>query len=194
MSNRISKYWQVIFQNIEEYQQIANTETIELDRLEAAIQQVLDNAFVLTSDEQSIKRREKELNIQADTSTETLDFRKQRILNRYQTHPPFTLRWLQRQLDRLVGEGMTIVSVDYANRILFVTANIDDAPVFNEVQHLVETVKPANMIYQQLTSVRDVIGLEERIKKQDVIWNYVLGSWNLGQKPFADLGPEEVIK
>ncbi|HLT41953.1 MAG TPA: hypothetical protein VKZ95_04545, partial [Sphingobacteriaceae bacterium] len=96
---------------------------------------------------------------------------------------------------RLVGVGLTIVSVDYPNRILFVTTNIEDAPLFNEVLHTINTIKPANMIYQQKTSVNDIIGLEEHISKQAITWNYKLdGTWKLGEKPFWTLGSEEVVK
>lgn len=195
MTNRISEYWPEFYLQIKDFRELGNTEANEFDNLDTAMQKVFDDAFVLTSDEQAVALREKELNIQADPSTESLEFRKQRILNRYQTHPPFSLRWLQRQLDRLVGEGLTLVEVDYANRILTVVANVEDAPVFKEVQRTVETTKPANMIYQQQTGVEDYIVLVERIAKREITWNYGLGTtWQLGEKPFATLGPEVIVK
>lgn len=193
MSDRILKYLPDILQTVEDYKQIANTESVEFDNMESAIQQVFDNQFVMTSDEEAVVRREKMLGIQADPDTESLEFRKKRIMNRYQTKPPFTIRYLQQQLDRLVGEGMTIVSVDVQNFILYVTANIDNANIFREVIHTVETIKPANLEYQQNTSLEDVLGLEHHISKQDITWNYALGEWKLGEKPFSTLGSKEVI-
>ncbi|WP_206108572.1 putative phage tail protein [Paenibacillus thiaminolyticus] len=50
---------------------------------------LLDDQFVLTSSVDGIKRREKMLGIQADSSLETIEFRRQRIINRYQMKPPF---------------------------------------------------------------------------------------------------------
>jgi uncharacterized protein YmfQ (DUF2313 family) len=195
MSERIMPYLPEYYGEILDFVEIANTEDIELDNMETSVQQLFDDQFVLTSSLQAIKRREKMLGIQADPTTETLEFRKQRILNRYQTKPPFTIRWLQEQLDRLVGLGMTVVSVDVENFILYVTTNIENASVFKEVQHTVQTVKPANLVYQQNTSLNDVIGLEEHISKQVITWNYKLdGSWKLGEKPFSTLGPEVQIK
>ncbi|GJM70253.1 hypothetical protein HMSSN036_24690 [Paenibacillus macerans] len=135
------------------------------------------------------------LGIQADPTRETMEFRRRRILNRYQTKPPFTVRYLQRQLDALVGKGMTIASVDYANRVLTVTANVDNASVFKEVLYTIETTKPANMVYQQNTALQDVIGLEEHISMREMTWNYGLdGLWKLGEKPFVSFGPEVPIK
>lgn len=195
MSNRILKYLPEIYREVEDYKDISLSESAEFDLVDDAIQQSFDDQYVLTSDESAIRRREKMLGIQADPTTESLQFRKRRILNRYQTKPPFTIRYLQYQLDNLVGPGMTIVSVDVQEFILYVTANIDDAPVFKEVQHTVEMVKPANLIYQQNTSLNNIIWLEEHIKKQDITWNYNLdGTWQLGEKPFSSLGAEEVIK
>lgn len=183
------------YEDVQEFVQLGQTEDIELDQLEAAVQQLFADQFVLTSGVQAIKRRELMLGIQADPATESLEFRKQRIINRYRTKPPFTVRWLQEQLDKLVGPGMTVVSVDAPNFILYVTTNIENANIFKEVQHTVQTVKPANILYQQNTSINSTIGLEERIVRRSISWNYKLdGSWRLGEKPFATLGAEVEVK
>lgn len=192
--DRILLHLPEFYRDIEDFVELAETETAELNLAQGAIDQLFDDQFVETSGLQAIKRREQMLGIQADPTTETLDFRRRRILNRYQTKPPFTIRYLQRQLDMLVGEGMTIVSVDYANRVLTVTASIDNASVFKEVLHTIETIKPANMVYQQNTALEDVIGLEEHITAKSMTWNYKLdGSWKLGEKPFVTYGPEVPI-
>lgn len=195
MSERVMQYLPEFYRGIVEFVEIDQTESVEIDDLESAIQRAFDDQFVMTSSPEAIRRREQMLGIQADPYTESLEFRKKRLINRYSTKPPFTRRYLQKQLDSLVGPGMTIVSVDAENFLLLVTTNIENANVFREVIHTIETVKPANMVYQQNTSLRADIGIEEHIKKQEITWNYKLdGSWKLGQKPFADLGAEEVVK
>lgn len=193
--SRILIHLPEFYGDIEDFVELDNTETIELNLLQGAVNQLFDDQFVETSGLQAIKRREQMLVIQADPTTETLDFRRRRILNRYQTKPPFTIRYLQRQLDMLVGEGMTIVSVDYANRVLTVAANIDNASVFKEVLRTIETIKPANLVYQQNTALEGEIELEEHISMQMMIWNYKLdGTWKLGEKSFVSYGPEVPIK
>lgn len=192
--NRLMQYLPELYHDVIDFVEFTETESRELVSVEQAINRLLDDQFVATASEQAIRRREKILGIQADPSTETLEFRRKRLINRYSTKPPFTVRYLQRQLDFLVGEGLTIVSVDSQNFLLTVTANIDDAAVFKEVERTVRVVKPANMIYQQQTSLEDVIGLQERITKRDILWNYKLGEWKLGEKTFADFGPEVVVK
>lgn len=195
MAERIMAYLPDYYREIKDFAEIGQTESVELDDLESAIQQVFNDQFVMTASVEAVRRRERMLGIQADPQTESLEFRRKRLVNRYSTKPPFTLRYLQEQLDALVGPGMTIVSVDVQNFILHVTTNIENANVFKEVQYTVEKVKPANLVYQQNTSLRASIGLKERITMQEILWNYRLdGSWRLGEKPFATLGAEEVVK
>lgn len=188
------EYLPEIYHDVIDFVELTETETLEVISVETAVQRLLNDQFVDTASESSIRRREKILGIQADPSTETLDFRRKRLINRYSTKPPFTIRYLQRQLDNLVGAGLTIVSVDVQNFTLTVTANINDASVFKEVEHTVKVIKPANIIYQQQTSLEDVIEFQERISKRNILWNYKLGSWKLGEKPFANLGAEVIIK
>lgn len=184
----------VFYADIRDFVELAAAEDEQFAALEAAVRQLLDDQYVETSGLPAIRRRERMLGIQADPTTESIGFRKIRILNRYQTKPPFTRRWLQQQLDRIVGPGMTVVSVNYESQTLVVTAAIDNASVFGEVIHTIELVKPANMVYQQNTSLAARIGLKESIRMRPIAWNYGLGMWKLGVKPFSSLGPEVVMK
>jgi hypothetical protein len=194
MSDRIMPYLPDYYREIKDFTDLAGTETIELDSLEAAVQRLFDDQFVMTASADAVKRREQMLGIQADPATESLDFRRKRLINRYSTKPPFTVRYLQQQLDSLVGPGLAIVSVDVQQFILYVTANIENANVFKEVQFTVETIKPANLIYQQNTALGDTVELEERVSMRTLTWETRLGSWQLGAVPFASVGPEVIVK
>jgi len=193
MSKPIQEYWPTFYSDIEDFVELAKAEDKELQLAAGSVDQLFSNQFVLTSGIEAVKRRERMLGIQANPSVESLDFRRRRIVNRYSTKPPFTLRYLQQRLDQLVGSGLTIVSVDLEQFILYVTTNIQNANIFREVQHTIQTIKPANLIYQQETSTAATIGVEDHISMQKISWNYKLGSWQLGAGPFATMGPEEVI-
>ncbi|MCC8435490.1 YmfQ family protein [Brevibacillus sp. M2.1A] len=194
-ADRILKYWPSFYQEVDDFKALADVEATELDDLDKAIQRSFDDEFVMTSGPEGIERREKMLGIQADPSTESLDFRKKRILNRYQTKPPFTIRWLQRQLNELVGAGLVIVNVDVQNFILYVKADIDAAAVFKEVNHTVLTVKPANLIYNQQTEINEGITLQENIYKSSLDRRTGLSTtWQLGISPFAMRGEEVLVK
>lgn len=194
MSDRILKHLPEYYRLIDDFDQIDNTETIELDLLQSAVDQLFDDQFVMTSSLQAVQRREQMLGIQADPSVETLDFRRRRIVNRYQTKPPFTIRYLQQQLDSLVGPGLVVVAVDVQEFLLTITANIENASVFREVLHTIETIKPANLAYQQQSPLQLDVVLEEHLSRKQMNWNYKLnGSWQLGSTPFMTLGPEVPI-
>jgi len=191
---KLIEYLPSLYHDIKEVVVLTDAEDQEFEKLQQAIERLLDDQFVDTASEWAIKRRELQLEIRTDPTVESLEFRRKRLVNRYSTNPPFTTRYLQQQLDTLVGPGMTIVSVDVQNFVLTVTTNIENASVFREVVYTVESVKPANLVYQQNTSIINKIGLEERISRKDVTWNYALGGWRLGEKPFITLGPEVAIK
>lgn len=184
-----------IYHSIKEFVELMNAEQQAFDKVEAAFNKLLDNQYVATSDVSSVKRLEAILNIQADPTKESLSFRRKRILNRYLVKPPFTIRYLQQRLDFLVGKGRTFVELEPLEFIIRVKTNIDDAILFKELERTVKTTIPANLIYQQQTTVRDKIELRERIVRKEVTWNYKLdGTWKLGQKPFASYGQGVDVK
>lgn len=193
--NRISKHWQDFFLRILDFVEMSNSETEELELAELAKEQFFNDQFVVTSNLESIKRREKILGIQADPTTESLDFRKKRIVNRYSTNPPFSIRYLQERLDFLVGEGKTVASIDVQNFILTVEAAIEDGSLFKEVERTIYTTKPANIVYKQETALGSTIAIKEHIIMNRLERKTRLGTtWRLGNTPFAELKDEVVIK
>ncbi|MFD2117246.1 putative phage tail protein [Paenibacillus yanchengensis] len=195
MANRVLKHLPEYYHVIDDFRRLDETESIELDQLRRAVDQLFDDQFVITAGLQAIKRREQMLGIQSDPAIETLDFRRRRLLNRYQTRPPFTIRYLQQQLDLVVGKGLTIVAVDPQTFMLTVTTDIENASVFREALHTINTVKPVNLIYQQQTPLQLEIDVVERISRMQMNWNYKLdGSWELGAEPFITLDTEVIVK
>ncbi len=194
MSKRFIRHLPEFYRFIKDFRELDQTGTIELDLLQDAVDQLFSDQFVMTSSLPAIRRREQMLGIQADPTAETLDFRRRRIVNRYQTKPPFTVRYLQQQLDLIVGSGLTLVEVDPQACILSITADIANATVFREVLHTIETIKPANLFYWQQTPFTLAIELEEHIGMRHMTWNYTLnGSWQLGYTPYMTLEPEVLI-
>jgi len=190
MRDRIMQHLPEFYRGIRDFAELDRTESAELNDLENAVRGLLDDQFVETSGIAAVRRRERMLGIQADPARESLEFRRARIINRYSTKVPFTARFLQEHLDRFVGPGRTLVEVDPDHYLLTVTAAIDDAEVFREVEHTIKQIKPANIVYQQNTALNDDLVLVEIVVMQEITWNYTLGSWQLGAEPFATLGPE----
>ncbi|WP_121639387.1 putative phage tail protein [Virgibacillus sp. Bac330] len=192
--NRLLSRLPDLLHGIREFKALTETEKLEFNQLAESIDKTLDDQFIETATLKAIERREKMLNIIADPSTESLENRRIRILNRYQTKPPFTKRYLQQQLDTLLGVGRSDVTVNPEEFILTVTTSIDNAFLFREMEYTINTVKPANIIYQQETSIIEPLLLKETGKKQVLTRNTRLGTkWNLGNTPWADRENEVVI-
>ena len=87
------------------------------------------------------------LHIRAKPLTETLSFRRQRILSRLCTRPPFTLAFLYQQLDTLLGVGRWTCRVDYPAYLLTIGTHVEDKLHREELIHMVNQIKPANIVF-----------------------------------------------
>ncbi|WP_010279870.1 putative phage tail protein [Paenibacillus senegalensis] len=195
MSDPILSYLPEWYSQIREMKQLAEVEDRETAELERALQRLLDDQFVETASERAIRRRELQLGIRADPVNEDLQLRRLRLINRYSTRPPFTLRYLQDRLDFLLEPGRASVRVDVENFILTLTTSVEDANLFREVEYTVKTVVPANIVYQQETAIKDQIGLQEKISYLPLTRETRLSTgWRLGVVPFASEGSEVIVK
>lgn len=191
---KLLEYLPEFYREIHDFVELVEAEASELEQVRAEAELLLSNQFVTTADETSIRRRELQIGIRADTSTETLEFRKRRLINRYSTKPPFTIHYLQQRLDALVGAGRAVVSIDVQNFLLTVTVNIPSTPYFREIEYTINTVKPANLSYNQATEINTAVSLEEHIWRIALTRPTRLGSWTIGLMPFAEQHSEVQIK
>jgi len=136
-----------VYREIEDYQQICAAEKAQFRQLAESIQLVQSNFFVQTMDEDSVSRWEQVFHIQASPSTETLKFRRQRVLSRLRTRPPYTLGFLYQQLDELIGSGQWTCDVDYPAYALTIGANAEKRSNRSELMHLVNQIKPAHVAF-----------------------------------------------
>ncbi|MCE5171361.1 YmfQ family protein [Paenibacillus profundus] len=184
-----------LYHDIKEMVLLMEAQDEEKEELLAAVQRLFADQFVMTASEEAIARRERMLSILPDRDAETLEFRRRRIINRYTTKPPFTVRYLQEKLDFLLGKDKARAVVDTEAFLLRIVANITDAAVFKEVGHTVRTIKPANLVYQQETALLSGVGVQENIFRSDLKRTTRLSTtWKLGRSPFAERGPEVQMK
>lgn len=148
-----------IFEGIPEFEKFAYTEDEEFKFIEECNAQDLVDTFVLTADEAGITVWEREIGIRANRSTETLDFRRKRIINRYTMKPPFTIKWLDAQLYTFLGDGFIKTERDDDVEILYVYADLDSWPTLREFDATIEMVLPLSMQYAKiLRGYRDMRG------------------------------------
>lgn len=182
------------YREVLDYQELCRTETAQFETLADEIIGVADNFFFQTMNEGAVSMWEQVFQIVPNPSTESLDFRRARVLNRITTRPPYTLGFLYQKLDELIGPGEWTVTVDYPNYTLYIESAAQNQNYATELAFTINRIKPAHIVWVNSPFVRTGLLLSETISSAQRTYNYKLGSWELGLLPFATDGPEGVIK
>ena len=190
----ICQYWPRWFREILDFQALCQTEGEELRVMARFMDRVRANLFVQTMDEQTTADWEKIFRIVPNPLTETLQFRRDRILNRLSMHPPFPLPFLYQRLDALFGPGNWEVEVDYPNYTLYIEADVDDQQYFSEMSVTMDLIKPCHIVYISRPRVAAGVLVSESVRRFVGEYNYILGRWKLGALPFYSATSEEEIK
>lgn len=183
------------YREVLDYQQMCQTIGAQFALLAEEINRVADNFFLQTMDLETVQMWEGIFRIAANPATESLQFRRDRIINRISMRPPFTLRFLYQKLDELIGPGLWNVTVDYPNYALYIESNVDGQGYSQELIYTINHIKPAHITFINSPVAMSGVVLSERVSEISYTWNYVLnGQWLLGQEPFADEEEVQVIK
>lgn len=195
MFNRqLNTFLPSIYSDIVEMQDIMNAEEQEMDIVRREMSSAFANTFVLTSDASGVIMFEKMLNIVANVQTEDLEFRKQRILNRMATSPPFTFKFLESKLNEIIGVGAWTAHVDFNNYTLYIESSASNQNWYSEIEFTINRVKPCNMVFVNVPLTTVGMMLSEEVSYSTLNWKYRLGSWKLGHQPFATTDGGGVIK
>lgn len=182
------------YREVLDYQQICQTEQQFFEALAQEINAVADNFFFQTMDAGAVSQWEQILGITPNLTTESLQFRQARLVNRISTRPPYTMKFLQEKLDELIGPGQWTVTMDYPNYTLYVESSAENQQYATEVAYTINAIKPAHIVYANTPYVQTGILLSETIELYQRQWNYNLGGWGLGVLPFASDISKGVIK
>lgn len=181
------------FRRILDFQEICKTESAQMEALAAAINAVADNFFFQTMDEGAVSTWEKIFGIVPNPQTETLDFRRERVLNRVSMQPPFTLGFLYQKLDQIIGKGKYEIHVDYPKYTLYILSSAENQSYATEVSYTVGRIKPAHIVFINQPFVANKLTLGETVALSALVWQYRLGSWGLGLTPFVLTEDKEVV-
>ena len=182
------------YREILDYQEICQTEEAQLDALAAEITGVADNFFFQTMDAAAVSQWEQIFGIVPNLSTEDLSFRRARLLNRISTRPPYTLGFLYQKLDELIGPGAWQVTVDYPNYTLYVESSAQNQQYATEVAYTIGHIKPAHIVYINRPFLQEGLFLSETVEYSCLAYNYKLGQWSLGLRPFVTTLEGDVVK
>ena len=160
---------------------------------ESFTKRVYGNFFIQSMDSTALKDWEDIFGILA-SPTDTLDFRRDRLMNRMSMKPPYTADFLRLQLDRLLGEGNYELIIDNANYTIYVESAAENQTYAVEAAYTINTIKPAHIVYINTPLITENVYANETISGEKYRWNYTLGSWLLGQDPFATGEGENIFK
>ena len=120
MAIDITRFFPILYHNIKEFKEIIGTENADFNDADSELQDCVDNQFIMTSNEYGVDYRERLLGILADPETETLDFRRMRLINRISIQPPFTTIFLRERLDDIIGVGEYVLTIDYEDYTIYI--------------------------------------------------------------------------
>lgn len=163
--------------------------------LQNSLTEFVKQQYISDANEDTIREMERMSGIMYNADTESLDFRKARLLNRYSTRIPFTYAFLSSRLDALLGIGMWNVLLDPNTFTLLIQSNVADSQWFEEIKATVVNMAPANIVFSNEPKVTHGILVSEEISATQDRYNYALdGSWNLGELAFVTDDVEVLVK
>lgn len=140
-------YLPPFLQTAKEFQKIADAANPEIIVLKKAINKILNEQFIQCA-EDTLKWREEEFGITA-SNDETIEFRRERLIERKSRKPPITLRTLRDRLNAYIGTTQAEIELVPGEYAFTISIPAVDGYKFRDIQQVVETLKPANMEYLQ---------------------------------------------
>lgn len=180
------------YKDILEIKELAATQNSMFNNLEIEFQKALNNQFINTCDVNYLKKYESLFNI--INTSDDIEFRRERLLNRMAMNIPFTLRGLKQKLDKIIGPDNYNIRVDYDNQTLYIESQILSQVWANETYITVNNIKPANIVFINKPLIQEGLLLNETLSYSERNYNYKLGVWRLGSKPFMSLKEKGIIK
>jgi hypothetical protein len=194
-SRKASSYVPQIYKGFTEMEDLIAVEDNILDAAENEKKNLEDNQYVLTANEYGIEQYEDMLDIIPNPAVETLQFRRDRIINRLSMTPPFTFRFLKKKLDEIIGVGKWKAYIDFSTYTLYVESSANNQIWFEEILITMTNLKPANIVFINQPLITQGLVMSEEISYSTMQYNYVLGvSWVLGALPFLSYIDKGAIK
>lgn len=194
-SRKASSYMPHIYDGFGEMNKLISIDDINLDTAEKALNGLMDNQWIVTANEEGIKNYERMFGIVADTSKESLQFRRERLINRFSNRMPFTVSALKQKLNAIIGADNYSLTIDYDKYIIYLQSSISNQIWYTETMLTISGMKPCNMVFVNNPLISSNIYAAHTIYLSNVTNNYTLGeNFKLGMSAFSIVEDEKVIK
>ena len=182
------------YNNVLEMNELLRVEQELTDETQEILNQFQLNQYIITCNSEALGWYEYMYNVPINTG-DSIEVRKQRLLTRLNTRPPFTWLFLLGKLDNLYGKDKYIAEMDSQNFTVTVECGASNYYLFRETTVLMANVLPCNMRYIQVPRVTEQILLKENLLRQEVAFARV-GSCVIGKTPlvYEDKDKEVVIE
>ena len=132
------------FKPVLEFVQIQKAQGHALDLLEENIASIYANFFISTCDEKTIAYYEKILGIVCRFG-DTLEYRRSRVMQKFNITVPFSVRFLKERLNELYGQNGYQMEIDSKKSILSINITSDRYGAIDLLYELLWAVLPTHM-------------------------------------------------
>ena len=148
----ILEHLPTVLQEVKELKIVAELENPTLVEEWQKVQNVLDNQFIFSADEEGIARQEKMLGI-LKQSTDTLESRRLRIATYYTNEIPYTKNTIARMLDAQLGDDKYSLDINQREKKLTVEIDLEYENIVEITEDLLDRTTPQTY---ELTSIQRV--------------------------------------
>lgn len=138
-------YLPEFIQEYREIKEIMDAENPEFQFIENQTEIVKNNQFITTCNEDGIARFEKMLKITSNPE-DTLQSRISRVLTRWNSSLPYTLRALKEKLTSICGEGNFEIVPDFGNYQMTLNVSLSLRGQLEELDNILSYMIPANIL------------------------------------------------
>lgn len=181
-SELLQPYKPAIYDGVLEYEEVIKTEGEALYYAHEALQNILLSQKLSTMPIDTITSYESIFGIIGNPDTETLEFRRQRIINRLSLKPPFPMEFLESRLDEIIGVGRWTIDYDKDEFTLYIESSASDQQWATELSITINSIKPANIVYVNVPAIFNSIYVNSKSGYSQNTANYVSGLWIVGEK------------
>lgn len=167
---KIREYLPQLYDDNTEMQALAYSEELEFENtLKPSINNSFKDNFIKVATINGIEKYEKIFGIIADPSTESIEFRRQRVLSKLLSQIPFTERFLQAQLDIIIGPNQWTYNIDYNNYTLDIYITVPGRSWLNTLKEFCDAIIPCNII----TNINIFAAAWQQVKETFTDWQDV---------------------
>lgn len=183
---KVSDYVPRLYENNIEMTNIISTEEVEFENnLKPFVDNCFNDTIPIKATEKGISQYEKILNIIANPTDESLEFRRERIINRLISRIPFTEKYLIDYLDNLLGKDNWSYTINYSTYTLIIRSLIPGRLWYNELVLFLNNIVPVNIDWtiQLFTASWDAVNSHfstwNSIYTEEMTWQDILdGEWS----------------